>query len=188
MFKDLVIKSRSCRKFDMSEPISREILEELVDLTRACPSAGNLQPLKYKLICDKEQNATVFSCLSWAGYLKDWPGPAENERPTGYILVLRDNEIASNFIIDHGITTQTIMLGAAEQDFAGCIMGSVDRTKLRETLELSTRYEILCIIALGKPAQTVDLEEAEAGDIQYHEDSDGTHHVPKRPLSEIILK
>ena len=79
------------------------------------------------------------------------------------------------------------MLGAAEKDLGSCIMGSINRKEVREMFELSTRYEILFAIALGKPAQTVDLVEAEGGDIRYYEDSDGTHHVPKRPLSEIIL-
>ena len=42
--------------------------------------------------------------------------------------------------------------------------------------------------SIGRPAETVVLEELEAGgDIRYWRDSDDVHHVPKRKLDELIL-
>lgn len=188
MIKDLVMKSRSYRRFNQESAIEREALKELIDLARLSPSASNLQPLKYILACDPQQNATVFSYLSWAGYLKDWPGPAEGERPSAYIIILGDNEVSSSIDCDHGIAAQSILLGAAERGLGGCIIASVQRQRLREALDIPSHYEILLVLALGKPRETVVIDEVgPTGDIKYWRGSDDVHHVPKRSLEELIL-
>lgn len=144
--------------------------------------------MKYRLVCESETNSQVFAQLAWAGYLKDWPGPAEGERPAAYIVVLGDTEIRQVFGIDPGIAAQSILLGATERGLGGCILGSVKKEPLRAALKIPERYEILYVIALGWPRERVMLEEvAPDGSIQYWRDADGVHHVPKRSLDEIIL-
>ena len=189
MIRDLILKSRSYRRFHQEVAIERDTLKELVDLARLSPSAANLQPLRYILVSDPQHNATVFTCLSWAGYLKDWPGPAEGERPSAYIVMLGDNEVSSSIDCDHGIAAQSILLGAAEKGLGGCIIASVQKQKLREALDIPARYEILLVLALGKPRETVVVDEIEStGDIKYWRGDDDEHHVPKRSLEELILK
>jgi len=189
MLAELVRRNRSYRRFHESERIQEETLRELVDLARLSASSGNKQPLKYVLSCDPETNARIFPCLAWAGYLKDWNGPAEGERPSAYIVILGDREISSSFGVDHGIAAQTILLGAAERGLGGCMVGSILREELRLALGIPERYEILLVVALGKPAEKVVLEEAgRDGDIRYYRDAEGVHHVPKRPLEEVIVR
>lgn len=186
--RELVTRNRSFRRFDESEAISVEVLRELVDLARLSASGGNLQPLKYILSADPEKNAAIFPHLAWAGYLKDWDGPAEEERPTAYITIVCDSEVSKSAGCDHGIAAQSILLGAAERGLGGCMIGSIKRESLRKALDVPERYEILLVIALGKPAEDVVLEESGAdGNIEYWRDNKGVHHVPKRPLDEIIL-
>ena len=188
MIFDLIIKNRSYRRFHQEESIREEMLRELVNLARLSPSGANLQPLKYILSADREKNALIFDHLAWAGYLSDWDGPEEGERPAGYVVILGDREIKENAGCDHGIAAQSILLGAVEKGLGGCIFGSIQRKKLREALNIPERYDILIIIALGVPAEEVKIEEAESdGDIKYWRDSNSVHHVPKRPLDEIIL-
>ncbi len=187
--RDLIIRNRSVRRFYEAYHISMEILEELVDLARLSPSAGNLQPLRYILSNNPERNEQIFSCLSWAAYLKDWPGPEEGERPSAYIIITGDRSISHTFHCDHGIAAQSILLGARAVGLGGCIIGSIDRKRLREILSLPERYEILLVIAIGKPREEVVIEEiGPGGDIKYWRDEKGVHHVPKRRLSDIILK
>ncbi len=189
MIHDLIVKNRSCRRFEQHVPIQRQRLEELVDLARLSPSAANLQPLKYILSCEAEMNARIFPHLAWAGYLKDWPGPDEGQRPAGYIIVLGDTEITSSFGCDHGIAAQSILLGAVEKGLAGCIIGLIKRKTLQEALTIPTRYEILVVIALGKPAEKIVLDDlAPEGDIKYWRDDQDVHHVPKRRLDSIIIE
>ena len=188
MIRDLIIKNRSCRRFHQEAAVERQTLVELVDLARLSPSAGNLQPLKYILSCEREKNALIFPHLAWAGYLTDWPGPAEGERPSAYIIILGDKRLSKSFGCDHGIAAQSILLGAAEKELGGCMIGSIDRKKLRQDLDIAGRYEILLVLALGRPGEKVVLETTEsAGDIKYYRDSQSVHHVPKRPLDEIVI-
>lgn len=188
MLKDLVLKNRSYRRFDQKFEIGMETLRELVDLGRCSASGANRQPLKYALSNEPARNAAIFQTLAWAGYFKDWPGPEEGERPSAYIVILLDKEIAQNPFCDHGIAAQSILLGAAERGLGGCMIASIQREALAKALGLGERYEILLVLALGKPVEEVVLERVGAdGDIRYWRDERHVHHVPKRALEEIIL-
>ncbi len=188
MIRDLIVKNRSYRRFYEEVPIELKTLRELVDLARLSASAGNLQPLKYILSSDPQKNALIFPHLAWAGYLKDWSGPCEGERPSAYIIILGDTKISQSFGCDHGIAAQSILLGAAEKGLGGCIIGSVKRQKLRKALDIPSCYEILLVLALGRPREKVVIETVGPnGDIKYWRDSEGLHHVPKRALDELII-
>jgi nitroreductase len=186
--KDLIRRNRSYRRFYEEESIPQYILEGLVDLARLSPSARNAQTLKYFISCDSETNAKIFPHLSWAGYLKNWKGPIKGERPSAYIIVLNDTKISDNFFCDDGIAIQSMLLGAVEQNLGGCIIGSVDRLKLCRALSIPNHLKIVEVIALGKPREQVIIEDVENEDIKYWRDEDQVHHVPKRPLDEIIVK
>lgn len=189
MLLEMIKKTRSYRRFDQSIKIERETLVELVNLARFGASGGNLQPLKYILSYQPDKNEAIFKHLRWAAYLKDWNGPEEGEKPTAYIVILGDTNIAKDFRCDQGIAAQNIMLGATEKGLGGCILGSIDKKGLRESLNIPERYEILWVIALGKPIEKVVLEDVgEDGNIKYWRDDKGVHHVPKRILEELILE
>jgi len=188
MLKELVRKNRSYRRFYQDISIEVETLKELVDLARLSASALNLQPLKYMLSHEPKKNALIFPLLGWAAYLKDWAGPAEGERPSAYIIVLGDKEISQAFGCDHGIAAQSILLGATEKGLGGCMIATVKRQELSQALRIAPRYEILLVIALGKPKETVVIDTVEVGgDTKYWRDSQGVHHVPKRKLDDLII-
>lgn len=188
MLKELILKNRSYRRFYQSERISESQLRDWVDLARNSASARNSQSLKYILSTDKSFNAQIFEQLAWAGYLSYWDGPVEGERPSAYIVMLHDTLITGNYLCDDGIAAQSILLGAVEAGFGGCIIYSVNRNKLREILNLSGQFEIIQVLALGKPKETVVLEEMKDGNVKYWRDENQVHHVPKRSLDEIILE
>ncbi len=189
MLGQLIKTNRSYRRFDESFKVDLAMLRSLVGLARMSASGANLQPLKYILSCEPEKNAVIFPTLAWAGYLRDWDGPCEGEKPSAYIVILGDREITRSFGCDHGIAAQSILLGAAEKGLGGCMIGSIDRKELRSSLNIPESYEILLVIALGKPVGKVVIDEAgPGGDIKYWRDEESVHHVPKRALDEIILQ
>lgn len=188
MIKELVFRNRSYRRFYQEEEVSTELLYDLIDTARLSNSAANLQPLRYAIINNALINRKVFSSLRWAGYLENWQGPEEGERPACYIIVLAERGKMKHHHYDAGIAVQSIMLRAVEEGLGGCIFASVNRENLQQELLIPDRYEILLVLALGKPKEIVVIEEIERdGDVRYRRDEDGVHHVPKRKLEDILV-
>jgi nitroreductase len=189
MLKDIVAASRSYRRFDNGVSIPMRTLEELVDLARLCPSSANRQPLRFILCNAPADNEAVFACLKWAAYLKDWDGPAPSERPSAYVIVVNTARDWDTAKVDQGIAAQTMLLGAVEQGFGGCMLGAIDRERLRAHLGLAPELEISLVLALGKPVEDVQVVDVPAdGSIRYWRDEAGRHFVPKRPVEELILE
>ena len=187
MLKDLILKNRSYRRFDQSELIPMQLLRDLVEAARLSASAGNMQALRYMLFNNASDCEKIFPTLAWAGYLKDWPGPADGERPSAYIVQLGDLDLTNDWWCDDGIAAQSILLTAVEQGFGGCIIGSVQRERLRDILDIPEQYKIIQVLALGKPVEEVVIDEVVKNDIKYWRDEKGVHHVPKRGLDELIV-
>jgi nitroreductase len=184
----LAARNRSYRRFIQGHEISQKQLERFINLARISASSANLQPLKYILSNTEKKNQKIFPTLSWAGYLKEWSGPVEGEKPSAYIVMLGDTALANSFQYDAGIACQSILLGVAERGLGGCLIGSIKKETLRESLLIPEGYEILLVIALGKPGEKVVIENlAPEGDIKYWRDESDIHHVPKRGLGELIL-
>jgi len=189
VLQSLVLKNRSYRRFKEDENISSDFLKELVSLASITPSGRNAQPLKYVLINTPETNLKVFNTLSWAAYLKGKGTPIEGERPSAYIVILLDKHISENPFCDHGIVAQTILLGAVEKGYGGCMIMNIKKEELSNILNLPEHFEILMVIALGKPIEQVVLETMpQDGNFQYWRDEQQVHHVPKRSVNELILK
>jgi nitroreductase len=185
----LTLINRSYRRFVQKHQIRDKQLYRLLNHVRQSSSGANLQPLKYIISNSVEKNEMIFPTLSWAGYLKEWAGPQEGERPSAYIILLGDTELAKSFQYDAGIASQSITLGATEMGLGGCLIGSIKRDVLRKVLVIPEQYEILLVIALGKPAEQVVIDEMSVnGEIKYWRDEKDIHHVPKRGLEELILE
>jgi nitroreductase len=186
--KELVLKNRSYRRFHQEVGVTRDTLKELVDLARLSATGGNVQPHKFMLSVDPARNSKIFPTLGWAGYLKDWAGPAEGERPAAYIIILGDKRLKPSFGCDHGIAAQSILLGAVEKGLGGCMIATIQKPNLAQALSIPDHFEILLVLALGKPKETVVIEPVgKEGDIKYWRDSQNVHHVPKRSLDELIV-
>ena len=184
---EALLRNRSYRRFRQDERITREDLLKIVDAARLCPSGMNIQPLKFFISCDDSTNSVIFRELTWAAFLTQWEGPAENERPTGYIVILHDTSVSPSYFCNDGIVAQSMMLRAVELGFGGCMIASVRREKLSEALGIPQYMKIVMVLALGKPDETVVLEEMKENNFKYYRDENDVHHVPKRSLDELII-
>ena len=187
ILSDLVLKSRRYRRFDSKVKVTKETLIQLIELARLCPSGRNQQALKFLPISDQKLCDKVFPNLAWAGYLNDWSGPKPEEQPTGYVIILGDHSLGTNFATDLGITAQTMMLGAVEAGLGGCMIASVNKESLNQLLGISEPYDIQLVLALGKPIEEVVIDPMENGNIRYWRDEQQVHHVPKRSVEELMI-
>lgn len=189
--KRLLIEDRSIRRFDASKAIGEEILTKLVDLTRYCASGRNLQPLKYRIVNKPEECEKVYPALKWAGYLSDWDGPVESERPVAYLVQCLDTRLTENLLCDDGLQMQAITLGACALGIGGCIIKSFNVVEIKQSLGLEKHFKPIYVLALGYPVEKVEIEDMSGeldADVKYYRTPDEIHHVPKRPLSELIIK
>ncbi|OGR18047.1 MAG: nitroreductase [Desulfobacterales bacterium GWB2_56_26] len=189
--QEIIAKTRTFRRFIQKERISLTTLEELIDLARLGGSARNGQPWQYMMINTPELCAKVFPFLGWAGYLTDWKGPVEGERPSAYILCLLNKQrlkgSESEAQFDLGVATQNLLLGAMEKRIGGCRIGAFN-PQLASLFDMPDHLQLSLIVALGKPRETVILEECKNDeDIRYWRDEHGVHHVPKRTLESCLV-
>ena len=189
-FARTVRACRSYRRFDEGDPIPGTLLAELASLTRLTASGANRMPLRFRLVSSANERDMVFSQLKWAGALKDWDGPEEGERPTGYIVICDAGQGATTSV-DEGIAAQTIMLAAVEAGFGGCMLHAFNKAGVSQALGLGGEgVEPLMVLALGRPAEKVVLEPLSAspdGSTNYWRDAKGVHHVPKRSLEDVLI-
>lgn len=189
MLKELIAKNRSYRRFYQDKQVSWDVLKELVDLARLSPCGANRQTLRFVLSADEKKNAAISKCIFWAGYYKDWDGPEDGEKPSAYIVIVRDISAGGGMPQDEGIAAQSILLGAVEKGMGGCIIANINRKELKKVLAIGDKYEIALVLAIGYPKEKVVLEAlGQSGDIKYWRDEKQVHHVPKRSLQDLILE
>ena len=187
-YKSLLESDRTVRRFDPSVSVGRATLSDLVGLTRYCASGRNLQPLRYRMVTDEAERNDVFPLLAWAGYFQDWPGPEAAERPAAYLVQCLDTSLTANCLCDDGLHLQAITLGARALGLGSCIIKAFNAPKLREVLALGENYEPRYVVALGRPAERVVIEDMSDGDdYKYYRTADGVHHVPKRVLDDLVI-
>lgn len=179
--------TRSFRRFRESYPVTKELMTQWIDNARLTASAGNKQPLRYRIITGKDECAALFPTLSWAASLPDWDGPKEGERPTGYIVMATDAKTFKGELwrFDAGIAAQTIMLSSTEEGFGGCMILSFNHAEVKKILDMPENLEPVLTLALGRPIEDIRLVDAENGNTTYYRDEHQVHYVPKLKLEDI---
>jgi len=179
-----LISRRTIRKYK-KKPVPEDVLVKCVDAARLAPSGANRQPLKYIIINDEKLLKKVFATTRWAGYLPDY-GPTEEEMPRAYIAILHDKTISQTPGHDVGIAAMSITMVAYDEGLGSCILGAIDREKLKDALKLPQHIDVSLLVALGYPAESPVIDDVKEGDIKYWLDEKGVLHVPKRSLKEVL--
>ncbi len=182
---NIIVSRRTVRQF-RPEPIPRRVLERIVEAGTLAPSAANLQPLEFVLADEDAVCRRVFPCLKWAAYIAPAGNPASGREPTAYVVVLVNKEVREKgFEYDVGASMENMILAALTEGVASCWLLSVDRDRLREIFAVPVTHKIDSVLALGYPAEEPKVEELKDS-CRYWKDADGTLHVPKRKLKDII--
>ena len=191
MLKDIVKANRSYRSFDESVTFTKEQLAEFVDYARFAPASVNLQPLKYRLICEQEEVEVMRPLTRWARNLPGMTLPPQGHHATGFVIICHDTSVSPNvdrFMKDVGIVAQTIMLAAVEAGYGGCMIGNFTPKDVAEAFALPEEMVPVLVLALGKPDEEIHLIPLpEDGDTRYYRDEEGNHFVPKRSLEQVLI-
>ena len=187
---ELIKNTRSTRSFDESVPVPRELLVECAEAARLVASSRNDQVLKFRLVYERAETEAVLAQTRWAAYITDVKLPPDGRHPTAFIVICHDKSIAENtapYQRDVGIAAEAIVLTASENGFASCMIGAFNAAGVSAALSLADDLAPQFLIALGKGDEKIVLTEAADGDVKYYRDENGTHYVPKRPASEVVI-
>ncbi len=182
---ELMLSRRSIRQFK-PDPVSRDILEKLVNSARLAPSGANLQPLEFVVIDDEELRRNLFTCLRWAAYIAPEGNPKPGCEPTAYVVILVNVGVRkSGFGRDVGAAVENMILTAWEERIGSCWIANADTHRIRKMLKVPGNYEVDSVLALGYPDEEPITEEMKDS-VKYWKDSKGRLHVPKRRLDEVL--
>ena len=185
-------KRRSIRQFK-DVPLSYAILEKCVDAARLAPTAMNCQLYEYVVVDDEGLMRKVLNAVNvWSGVPKPEEGWSPEQRPKAYIITLinctLETELSGTRRVttyDVGMAMENMMLVALEQGIGSCPILSFKESGLRQILNISDNYDIALVLVLGYPDESSVLE-IFAGSHQHWTDEQGTRHLPKRKLEDIM--
>ena len=157
-----ILTRRSVRKFT-DQPVSHELLEQVVALAAYAPSWKNTQISRYLAIEDPALRNLIAEeyCLPGANnpniikgapllvaqtFIKDRCG---YDRDGSFTTDRKDGWQ----YYDCGIAAQTFCLAAHELGLGTVIMGVFDRIRLQEYLNIPENQELMALIAVGYPAE-----------------------------------
>lgn len=181
---EAILKRRSIRRFKQKE-IPIEKLKKFVNAARLAPSAANLQPLEYLIVNEKKLCKEIFETLSWAGYIKPKWSPAEEERPTAYIIPIVTQLDNKWYTRDVSFASENILLAAEEEGIGSCVICKINKDRLNKILDLPEDVFLDSVIALGYKNEVSVVEDLK-DTIKYWRDEKEILHVPKKKLEDII--
>jgi nitroreductase len=138
-----MLTRRSIRKFK-NEPVSEEVLNNILEAGRRSPSATNIQPWHFVIAGDQKAKE-AFSFRGFNRFTRD---------ATFVVLGLyKPSEVIIEklSLMDVTIALQSMVIAAWIQGVGSCWMGAFDERKLRDTLNLPVDSRIVGAVAFGIP-------------------------------------
>ena len=181
----LLLKNRSHRAYDTTYEVARRQLEAIVSVNTKIPSGRNAQRLRFKLLEASEGGETFCRFLHLGGYLPELHLPAPGTEPQAFIVVCSTEAESPTIDIDLGISLQSMALKAVEIGLNALIIRAFDHNEVKQALNLE--LEPLCVLAVGKGLDKMELTEVPAGASTRYYRKDGVHYVPKIRIEDLLL-
>lgn len=184
----ILAERRTYRRFLQNKQISQDIIDDILTAQRCASSAGNLQPLTYVVATTPEVVERIFPLVNWAARLpKELGTPKDGEHPTLFIAVLYEKDKKTGWTdTDAGLAISNMTFAAWGHGVGSCIMGSIDRERIRKVLDIEERFAIHSVIAFGYPAHQSKIVDLAGEDVSYYLDENHDYCVPKRSLEEVV--
>lgn len=181
----LLRRNRSYRGYDTSFEVRADQLRRIIETAMLCPSARNQQVLRFRPVLSNESDK-VLKHIRLGGALPELHLPFPDTEPRAFVVICSTVEESKYVDIDLGIVAQTMLLQATELGLGGICIGAFDHAEIKEALNLP--YEPVLVIAIGRPAEHIELVECSEGDSLTYYRNNGVHYVPKIRVDELIIK
>ena len=181
----LLRKNRSYRGYDQQSVVSEAQLRRIVEVCTRIPSGRNQQVLRFKLLTKLSGSDKMQGLYKLGGALPELHLPFPGTEPEAFIIICSSVAPDKWVHMDVGIAAQSMLLKATEMGLGGICIGAFNREALIETFRLPC--EPVLLLAIGKPAEKIELVPVQAGDpLKYYREN-GIHYVPKIVVHDLIL-
>ena len=181
----LLLHNRSYRGFDRDYVVHRRQLDAMIAVNVKVASSVNMQRLRFRPVVQGSEADAVNKYIRMGRGLPHLQLPFPGREPEAFIVVCSTAAENPGIDIDLGISVQSMLLKAVEMGLGGLIIRNFDREPIREALSLP--YEPICVVAVGKPAERIELVPVHEGEqLQYYR-RDGIHYVPKLTPEDLTL-
>ncbi|RJX20321.1 MAG: nitroreductase family protein [Ammonifex sp.] len=147
----IIKERRSVRRFK-KEPVSREVIENLLEAARWAPSGGNIQPWFFYVVGDQDKRACLAAASLNQRFIAEAPvvivvcaEPSRSARIYGergrYVYCIQDTAAA----------VQNILLAATAYGLGSCWVGAFDENQVRHCLGIPAERRPVALIPLGYP-------------------------------------
>jgi len=155
---------RSVREFS-PEPVAEDDVREVLRAASWAPSGLNNQPWRFAVVRDAGLRGKLAAQTRYGRVIEAAPVA---------VAVFIDRESMYHDTKDHqamGACLQNLLLAAHALGLGAVWLGEIlkNANAVRDVLELSERYELMAVVALGHPAR-------------------GDQTSQRRPLDELIIK
>lgn len=153
---EAIVKRSSVRRFK-KEPVSRTVIENLLEAARWAPSAGNLQPWFFYVVTDPDLRRCLMLAALKQEFIAEAPvvivacaEPARSARFYGD----RGRELYC--LQDTAAATQNILLAATAYGLGSCWVGAFDESRVQHCLGIPPELRPVAIVAIGYPAPSTE--------------------------------
>ena len=181
----LLLHNRSYRGFDRDYVVHRRQLDAMIAVNTKVASSVNMQRLRFRPVVQGPEADAVNKYIRMGRGLPHLQLPFPGREPEAFIVVCSIAAENPGIDIDLGISVQSMLLKAVEMGLGGLIIRNFDRDPIREALSLP--YEPICVVAVGKPAEQIELVPVHEGKQLNYYRRDGVHFVPKLTPEDLTL-
>lgn len=182
----LLLRNRSFRGYDKDYVVHRRQLDAMIAVNPKVASSINLQRLRFRPVVKGPEADAVGRHIRMGRGLPELHLPFPGTEPEAFIVVCSTVPENPGIDIDLGISLQSMLLKAVEMGLGGLIIRNFDREPVREALGLP--FEPVAVLAVGKPAERIELVPVHEGDNLGYYREDGVHYVPKLTAEDLTLK
>lgn len=182
----LLLRNRSFRGYDKDYVVHRRQLNAMIAVNPKVASSINLQRLRFRPVVKGPEADAVNRYIRMGRGLPELHLPFPGTEPEAFIVVCSTVPENPGIDIDLGISLQSMLLKAVEMGLGGLIIRNFDREPVREALGLP--FEPVAVLAVGKPAERIELVPVHEGDNLGYYREDGVHYVPKLTAEDLTLE